>query len=66
MKLIIGENDSVQIPSGTPITIKAMIGPNGKIENSKGMIGPNGSIVIPKDAMKKLGLKKGSTVDITL
>lgn len=73
-KMIIGENDLIPVPpevlkqlklkQGSAITIKAMIGPNGKVENVKGMIGPNGKIQIPKDVMTKLKLKKGANVEI--
>jgi antitoxin component of MazEF toxin-antitoxin module len=73
-KMIIGENDRIPVPpdvlkklklkQGSAITIKAMIGPNGKTENLKAMIGPNGMIQIPKDIITKLGLKKGGNVEI--
>ncbi len=76
LNLIIGENDRIPIPStelqklklkeGSKVTIKSMIGPNGKIENLKAMIGPNGMIQIPKDVVTKLGLKKGAKVEIEL
>ena len=73
-KMIIGENDRIPVPPdvlsklklkpGSTITLKTIIGPNGKVENLKAMIGPNGMIQIPKDVMTKLGVKKGGSVEI--
>jgi len=73
-KMIIGENDRIIVPPnvlsklklkpGSTITLKTMIGPNGKVENLKAMIGPNGMMQIPKDVITKLGVKKGGSVEI--
>ena len=74
LKLIVGENNRIPVPptelqklklkEGSKVTIKSMIGPNGKVENLIAMIGPNGMIQIPKDVVTKLGLKKGAKVEI--
>ena len=76
LNLIVSENNRISVPAtetqelklkeGSKVTIKSMIGPNGKVENLIAMIGPNGMIQIPKDVVTKLGIKKGVKVEIEL